>query len=826
MTVARALITQAGPYMVAAKARALTAAEVSKGCDGQILSLPVALEPAFHPIIVTKDLMTLQDRPYWIFESPPQQQELLRYRVWLSPDQPFRWNGLELFVKQLSLVSHRVGLEIIGNQERLSITLLCHRNDVPVVTTGFSSKLKFCRLSVATEELIFDAESQVWEDVGLCESFPSPPYHHLLTRPDELHASPYEALITAIANIPRSAMGIYQVLFQPVSAANNWHRNVEVLTDLEYMVKLLNNAGHTQRYAQQAPSGALGQMAGDVETKAHNDKPFYATVFRVAVVGAGDDTQNYLQSLRVFSSLFQHGGRPLDFVTEAQYRSVLSAEQIQQMFRLGLTYRPGFLVNSAELTGLVHFPSNAVCEQLETKLDQIEPLTALVASEFSEGTPIGTISVAGHESIICIPREIRLCGTHLIGRPRQGKTNVKEHMILDDIQKGDGVGVFDPHHDLVDRLLSLIPEEAVDRVIYFNPADPDLVPLWNPLQMLPGQNIGRIAGDLIGVLKSLVTGWGDRMETLFRQSMLGLFSLQGTCLRDVYEILCNSDYSKAIRRLVLEAVQDDVVRQFFAKEINDYRPDELWPPKNKLSKLLLSHTTVSLMLSQPQSTFNFRRIMDDGMIFLADLSPKLGKEGTQAIGGFMVALMYISAMSRSDLPGEKRRPFHLYLDEAPKLVTDTFEEIIAEAPKHRMSLILAHQFLRQFDAKKIDALGSIGTTIVFNVDSRDASYLTKDFKNKVKIDDFINLKRYEAIVRCETEITKIKTLAPLPIPEKNFKDRIIAESRRKYYMPASEVRRIIEQRHERANKPFSPLGVVADDRKKAFLPGEFKYDEF
>jgi hypothetical protein len=308
------------------KARALAAAEVSKGCDGQILPFSVALEPFFHPITITKDLMALHDRPYWIPESPPQPQELVRYRVWLSPDQPFSWNGLELFVKQLSPASHRIGLEITGNQERLFITLLCHRNDVPFVTTAFSSKLKFCRLSVATEELIFDAEPQVFEDVGIYDYFPPPPYHHLLTRPDELHVSPYEALITAIANIPRSAMGIYQVLFQPVSVANNWHRNIEVLTDLEYMVKLLSNAGHTQRYAQQAPSGALGQMAGDVETKAHDDKPFYAAVFRIAVVGADDDKQNHLQSLRVFSSLFQHGGRPLNFITEAQYRSILSIQ--------------------------------------------------------------------------------------------------------------------------------------------------------------------------------------------------------------------------------------------------------------------------------------------------------------------------------------------------------------------------------------------------------------------------------------------------------------------------------------------------------------------
>jgi hypothetical protein len=825
MTLAGALITQAGPYMVAAKAQALTAAEVSKGCDGQIPHVPVALEPVFHPIVMTKDLMALQDRPHWVLESPPEYQELVRYRVWLSPDQPFNWNGLELFVKQLSLVSHRVGLEIAGNRERISIAVLCHRSDVPLVTTAFSSKLRFCRLSVEAEEPVFDAEPEVWRNIGLYEYFPPPPYYHLLTRPDELHTSPYEALITAMADTPPPAKGIYQVLFQPVSAANNWHRNIEVLTDLEYVVKLLNNTGHTQRYAQQAPSGALGQMAGDVETKAHNDKPLYSAVFRVALVGVDDDSQNYLQSLGVFTSLFQHGGRPLNFITQSQYKSVLSVEQIRQMFLLGLTYRPGFLVNSAELTGLVHFPDVSIAEQLDTDIDQVETLSIITGNRLSEGTPIGTTTVAGRETTVCIPQELRCYGTHLVGKPGRGKSTVEERMIIDDIRKRHGVAVVDPHHDLIDRLLSLIPQEDIDRVIYFNPADPDWVPLWNPMQRIAGQDIGRITADLISVLKSFVQGWGDRMEHLFRQSIRGLLHLQGTCLRDVYDILCSSDESKEIRKLVLEVIQDGMAHHFWKQEIDEYRPDELGPPKNKLSKLLLSNTTVSLMFSQTQSAFNFRRMMDDGMIFLADLSSSLGKEVTEVVGGFIVALMHISALSRSDLPREQRRPFHIYLDEAYRFVTDSLEEIITEAPKYGVSLTLAHQFLQQFDTKKIHALGSIGTTIVFNVDSGDASYLSKGFKNRVKIDDFVNLERGEAIVRCGTEIAKIETLGPLEIPEQNFKDRIIAESRKKYCMPVSQVCRIIEQRRERANKPFAPLGVVADNRSNAFLPREFQYDE-
>ncbi|MHC4463388.1 MAG: hypothetical protein ACYS30_18425, partial [Planctomycetota bacterium] len=403
MTPEKALATYyAGPYMRSAKAQALIDAEVCKGCDGNILPNPVALEPVFHPIAVPKDILALKERPWWIFESPPQQQELVRYRVWLSPDQPFSWNCLELFIKQLSLASHRVGLEITGNQERFFITLLCHHNDVPTVTMAFLSKLKFCRLSVLSNKLIFDDEPQVWESAIFCDYFPPPPYSHLLTRPNELHTTPYEVLITAMAHIPPPGVGIYQALFQPVSARNNWHRNIEILTDLEYMVKLLSNAGHAQNYAQQAPSGALGQMAGDVETKAHNDKPFYTVAFRIAVVGADDNRQNYLQSLRVFSSLFQHGGRPLNYITEVQYNSVLSPEQIRQMFLLGLTYRPGFLVNSAELTGLVHFPDASIADQLQTDIDQVETLTVLVNNRLSEGTPM----ICPHTSSGANPRDI------------------------------------------------------------------------------------------------------------------------------------------------------------------------------------------------------------------------------------------------------------------------------------------------------------------------------------------------------------------------------------------------------------------------------------
>ena len=826
MTPEKALATHyTGPYMVGEQARMLFDIEVGKGCDGGILPNPVSLEPGYSPIATPKDIMAIRDRPAWVFEVPPKQQELVRFRVWLSPDQHFDWGCLEIFVKQLSLVSNRVGLEITGNQDKIVITLLCHRSDIPLVTTAFLSKLKFCKLSSETEEMVFHAGPELWEDISFYDFFPSPPYSHLLTRPDELHTTPYEALITAIANIPPPAMGIYQVLFQPVSATNNWHYNVETLTDLEYKVKLVRSAGPTQHYEQQVPSGAIHQMAGEVDTKAHNDKPFYSAAFRIAVVGAGNNSHDYLQSLRLFSSLFQHGGRPLKFITHDQYNLVLSPEQIRQMFTLGLTYRAGFLVNSAELTGLAHFPEAGITEQLEACLDKVETLMVTTGSRLSNGTPIGTTNVAGDEHVICIPDKIRTRHTHLIGSPDMGKSTSMINMIMDGIIKGHGVAIIDPHGDLAKEVLRLIPEEAISRVMFFEPGNPDWIPLWNPMQDIKGQDKCRIADDLIGVLKSFVTGWGDRMEHILRQSILGLLHLPGSSLRDVYDILSHSAESEKIRQLVLETVDNDMCRQFWRDEIGKYKSDATGPPKHKLSKLLLSSTGASLMLSQPENMFNFRHMMDDGMIFIADLSSNLGAEIKQIVGGFIMALMCTTAISRSGIPKKERMPFPFYIDEAHMFVTDNLEKILTEARKFNLRLTLAHQHLQQFNAIKIGALGTVGTTVVFKVDSGDAAHLSRGFNKKVEVKDFIELEQGDAIIRCGSEIVKIKTLGPKDAPEKNFKDRIIAESRRKYCMPASQVRKIVAQRSKRANKPYEPLVPVIETHKKTNLSQGFIYGE-
>jgi len=821
-TPAQVLVAPAGHHMIKSMGQAIMTRQIAKGCESTIWPQPVALEPSYLPITLPRD-MNFSDKAVDImYQPPPSPSEIVRYQIWISPKYAFQWDRCELFLRHLPSVSHRIALEIIGNAEQIGINLLCHQDDVPILSTAFDGRLRECKLSFLEDNLLTGSESQLWDRVRFCDYYPQPPYFHLFTGPDQLHSSPYECLVAALSTISGPAFGIYQVIFQPVEKSNNWHGNVKALMDIEYAVKLAGNPVLSPRFPQQLPSGALSHMAGDTETKAHNDKPFYAVAVRTAVIGSGDTIDISMKSLDAFVSLFQHGGRPLNYLTEADYNGMVSKQQIRRMFEEALVYRSGFLLNSAELAGLVHIPPADIFDQADISFATLEPLASDTV-KLSEGTPIGQCHIAGNYNDICIPAPTRSCHTHLVGRPHMGKSTLEEHMILHDIAQGNGVAVLDPHGDMAERLLTLIPEACIDRVIYFDPADPNWVPLWNPMQQIAGQDIGRTTDDLVGVLKSFVTGWGDRMEHLLRHGIFGLMHINGTSLQDLSDLLRGgSKESQGNRKLILDVIENEAARQFWQHDFVTYGANEFGPPKHKLSKLLVGGT-VSLMLSQSQSYFNFRKIMDEGMIFIGNLAG-LGSEVREILGGFLVAVMHMTALSRSDQDRDTRKAFHIYLDEAHRFVTDSLEDIIAETRKYNVSLTLAHQYLRQFDSKKIDALSSVGTTVVFNVDSSDAGWLAKGFKKKVKVEDFIDLEVGQAIVRCGTEIVKIQTPMPLDVPEKNFKNDIIEYSRQHYYKPVSEVHQMIAQRGQRAYQPFSSLKAALDKFNIKQNTGKFLYD--
>ncbi|MCO6438537.1 MAG: ATP-binding protein [Phycisphaerae bacterium] len=794
MSIEQALVAQPRPSMLAAKLRDTYAAEVVKGCQPEIAPHPVALEPVYVPLGAAGPSECAPADVAWIAAPKTRPDDQMRLKVWVSPEQSCKWRRSELFLKQLGRVRHRVGFEIVGNGALIEILLLCQREDLPVLQAAFYGQFDRCKLTLHGDNTLGALFRSARNDVVFEDYLPPPPCSHLFTRPDELNTSPYGSIMTSLANIQSPAVGLYQIIFQPVAPNHNWHRNVELLMRLEFSLKSAIGPLPPQRLPQQMPDGELRGMAMDTEAKAHSDKPFFAAAMRVAVIGAGAFSDYALRALTTVSSLIQHGGRPLDRLTEADYRSHLPENEIRRMFLEGSTYRPGFLVNSWELTSLVHIPPADVGEHRPTSIEVLETLPP--DPSVQTGTPIGICRVADRDLPVCLPTVVRKKHTHLVGGTGTGKSTVMLHMILHDINEGHGVALIDPHGPLVRELLLRIPRRHVDRVIHMNPGDKDWIPIWNPLHCGAEDVPGRLADDIVGAFRAFVTGWGHRLEHLLRQAILGVLHLPDGNLLDVADLLRKkSEESKELRERVVDLVEHRLTRSFWQKDFDGYGAADLTPPQHKLSRLL-TVANESRMLSQSDSLFNFREIMDTGKILLVDLST-IGSEVREVLGCFMLALLHRSAIGRADAPETTHKAFHIYCDEAHRFITDAIEDLISETRKYGVSLTLAHQYMSQFGARKSDAVSSVGSTVIFRVNSTDASYLKKDLQDKVEVGDLCGLRQYEAVARIGTEIARLKTREAPKVPRNHFRDLIIEQSRRRYCRRVDEVKRAIEDRHSR-----------------------------
>ena len=412
------------------------------------------------------------------------------------------------------------------------------------------------------------------------------------------------------------------------------------------------------------------------------------------------------------------------------------------------------------------------------------------------GTPIGYCVCDGVRQPVCIPPDVRERHVHLIGRCGMGKSTVMESMVLHDVRQGHGVAVLDPHGRQVQRLLGLLPRESVARVVHIAPGDPDWVPMWNPLHCSSGSVISRVADDLVQAFKVYSAGRSDRLEHLLRHAIFALLHMPGSCLLDVSNLLRpKSEESRHLRGEVLKAVDSVVAKLFWRHDFEKYNSSELAPAQYKLSKLLTSGT-VSLMLSQSESALDFRDVMDSGKILLVDLS-NIGPEVRDILGCLVLSLLHATALGRGSTPSDQRRPFHVYCDEGHRFLTDAMADLIAETRRFAVSLTVAHQYMSQFSPRKGDALSSVGSTIIFNVETNDALHLRKGLRDLVYLEDLLTLDVGQAVARIGTDVVRVATHLPLDIPEENCRDLIIAQSRAKYCRPTAAVRESVETRCQR-----------------------------
>lgn len=354
---------------------------------------------------------------------------------------------------------------------------------------------------------------------------------------------------------------------------------------------------------------------------------------------------------------------------------------------------------------------------------------------------IGIRDAWGGEQPFGLSRADRRQHVYTIGKTGTGKSTLLRNMLLQDIEAGNGIGLIDPHGDLAEELLDLIPPWRTDHVVYFNPADQDYPIGFNLLQSVRRDRRHLVGAGVVNAFKTTWRdSWGPRMEYVLAAAVNALLEVENCSILGIPRLLVDERY----RRWVLGQVRDPGVRSFWTAEFAGYdkrfRSEVIAPVQNKVGQLVMTAPTRNI-LGQVKSRIDPRFVMDRERIFIANLSKgKLGAETSNLLGALLVTEFELAAMSRADMPESDRRDFFLYIDEFHNFATDSFTSILSEARKYRLCLTLSHQYMGQLRDEVLDAvLGNVGSIISFRVGEADGQVLGREFGDGYNADHFTDL---------------------------------------------------------------------------------------
>jgi hypothetical protein len=336
----------------------------------------------------------------------------------------------------------------------------------------------------------------------------------------------------------------------------------------------------------------------------------------------------------------------------------------------------------------------------------------------------------------------------VLGQTGTGKSTLLETLFAAQIEAGHGAGLIDPHGDLAERVLARIPRSRRRELVVVDPTSEPRHSL-NLVGHTEASARPLAAATALAVLrKTFADGWGPRTEHIVRHSLLTLLDVPRSTLGGVLRLLSDERF----RDTALRHVRDDAVRSFWEREFATlppaFRAEVIAPVQNKIGALV-TNPFVRAHVEQPRRALAVRKLMDEGRLLVANLSKgRIGEDASAFLGTILLAMVQSAAYARSDMPASTRRPFTLYVDEFPTFATPSFSELLAEARKYGLGLVLANQSLSQIDERLRGALlANVGTSIVFRVSAEDALALEPEFAPELRAADLARLGRYELAIK-------------------------------------------------------------------------------
>lgn len=660
------------------------------------------------------------------------------------------------------------------------------------------------------------------------------------------------AILNALSNVSKGEGAAVQILFRPANpdwtkagkehidkvqkggSGGGWAGSNIGQTMMDILKAPLEVPGEHEK-DDKAPKPISGLKQEEITAVGEKMKyPAFETLVRVIATSSNKARSEAIMT-GVVSSFSQFNSATLNGFKVNVFKDVkkLIVDYVFRFFPLKVRSN---ILNSIELASLFHLPDQKAIpnSQVERQLTKQVDGPARLATE---GVFLGVNEFRGVQKQIYLDDDNRRRHMYVIGQTGMGKSVFLENIAFQDMCDGRGFAFIDPHGDAVEALLQRVPEERIDDVIYFDPADIEHPVGMNMFEFTDPDQKDFIVQEGINMLQSLFDPtnqgfFGPRGQHMFRNAALLLMSdPNGATFIDIPQCFTDPEFVRSKLKYVTDkAVYDYWTKEFPASQKSNDAGEVItwftskWGP-------FLSNTIMRNILGQTKSGFNIREIMDNKKIFLVNLSKgRLGDLNAQLLGMIFVMKFQQAAMSRADTPEDQRQDFCLYVDEFQNFATESFESILSEARKYRLNLIVANQFMTQLTDKIREAiLGNVGTIICGRVGVTDAEMMQKAFTPVFVAEDLTKTANHEAIAKVmmfgmPSAPFTMKLPSPMGEPSDELMDSLKSYSAARFGRTRAEVEREINDRWNAAEKEKEeeaaveePVEAPADLEKKSFL---------
>ena len=616
-----------------------------------------------------------------------------------------------------------LSFEIVGKKEDIRFYVSCHRDNMELVEKLLAGAYPGVQVKEVDEYNIFTDTGKVafTEMVLRSDSFKP------LKVFKELTTDPLASITASMAKLGDGQAAAIQMIIVP--AESDWQKAGE-----SYIAKT--------KKAEADPEKAKFKISpADFEAIDNKvGKPGFLTVVRIVTVAPVEGTaKGNLSNLK--GAFTQYSGSMNGF--KGKKIRLKAGFMLDFIYRYQSMFGNNSVLNSEELATVWHMPNKTI----ETPhINWLNAKSAPATGGFpATGLWLGRSIYRGQERNIYISEEDRMRHMYIIGRTGTGKTELLKSMIIQDMRSGRGLCFLEPHGDGIEELLELVPPERAEDVIIFDPSDTERPIGFNLLAVKTTEEMMQVSSSIINLMYKLYdphkTGIiGPRFEHAIRNAMLTVAVQPGASFVEVVRCLTDAKYVQEL----LPKVTDPMVRRYWTDQIaatSDFHKSETLDYIVSKFGRFVTNKMIRNIIGQSASSLDFRVAMDTGkIVFLKLAKGLLGEEDANFLGLILVPKVLQAALSRQDLPREQRKPFYLYVDEFQNFATPDFAQMLSEARKYSLGLVLANQFVSQLEEQVKDAIfGNVGTLMTYRVGVPDGNVLQHEFAPVFNETDLTNV---------------------------------------------------------------------------------------